>query len=92
MSALTTRRSNEFVDGRNARSLPRTNGRLSSLPVVSAVAEQRILAVWFRSPDGRSWRAIGGGATVAEAISSAREACPDHTTWDAFGWNDLYGD
>jgi hypothetical protein len=46
-------------------------------------AEQRILAVAFRSPDGRRSTAIGGGATVDDAISFAREACPDDTTWQA---------
>lgn len=53
---------------------------------------QRILAVEFRSPDGRRWSAIGGGVTLAEAIGCARESCPDDTTWDAVGWNDLYGE
>lgn len=53
---------------------------------------QRILSVEFRSIDGRRWSAIGGGATVSEAILYARESCPEDTTWDAVGWNDLYGD
>jgi hypothetical protein len=54
--------------------------------------EQRILAVEFRSADGRRWNAIGGGATVAEAIIYARESCPDDEPWDAVSWNDLYGE
>jgi hypothetical protein len=53
---------------------------------------QRILAVEFRSADGRTWQAVGGGRTVAEAIASARQACPDDATWQPDGWNDLYGD
>jgi hypothetical protein len=58
----------------------------------SAASEQRILAVEFRSGDGRSWNAIGGGATVAAAIAHARNGCPDDTIWTALAWSDLYGD
>jgi len=53
---------------------------------------QCIITVDFRAPDGRSWSAVGGGGTIAEAIVYARESCPDDTTWDAVGWNDLYGE
>jgi hypothetical protein len=70
---------------------PAANGKLVRLPVAPAAPEQRILAVEFRSPDGRCWKAIGGGATVAAAIIDARESCPDDATWDADSWNDLYG-
>ena len=62
------------------------------LPPVPAAPEQRILAVELRSPDGRRWHAIGGGATVAAAIGNARESCPEDVTWDAVRWNDLYGE
>ena len=61
-------------------------------PPAPAAPEQRILAVKFRSPDARYWNAVGGGATVAAAIIYARESCPDDAAWDAFGWNDLYGE
>jgi hypothetical protein len=53
---------------------------------------QRVLAVEFRAVDGRSWSAIGGGSTVAAAISSARESCPGGVSWDAVAWDDLYGE
>jgi hypothetical protein len=56
------------------------------------MSTQRILAVESHSSDGPRWSAIGGGATVADAIVYARESCPEDTTWDAVGWNDLYGD
>jgi hypothetical protein len=46
----------------------------------------------FRSPDGRYWNAIGGGATVAAALAYARESCPADATWEPVTWNDLYGD
>ena len=59
----------------------------------AAVApEQRVLAVEFRSADGRRWNAVGGGATVTAAILDARESCPEHATWEPVNWNDLYGD
>ncbi len=54
-------------------------------------AEHQVLNVEFRSAEGRSWTAIGGGATVAAAIAWARECCPDGTTWWPVGWSDLYG-
>jgi hypothetical protein len=57
-----------------------------------ASPDQRSLAVEFRSRDGRSWSAIGGGATVAAVISWARESCPDDVLWEAVSWKDLYGE
>ena len=57
-----------------------------------AAATQHILAVTFRSADGRRWRAVGGGETVLAAIDWARECCPDDAVWEAETWNDLYGE
>lgn len=51
-----------------------------------------ILAVEFRSPDGRSWTAIGGGSTLAAAVAFARDSCPGDTSWQIIGWNDVYGE
>jgi hypothetical protein len=70
--------------------LPRA--QLVLLPAAPAVQAQRILAVEFRSPDGRSWNAIGGGDTLAAAIDWARESCPHSTIWELDGWQDLYGE
>ena len=67
-------------------------GRPRQLPAWSEASRQLLLAVEFRSRDGRSWNAIGGGTSVAAAIEWARESCPDGTTWYAVSWNDLYGD
>lgn len=53
---------------------------------------QHILAVEFHSPDGRTWNAVGGGATVAEAILYARGSCPAGPIWNVFSWDELYGD
>jgi hypothetical protein len=100
MSVMLTTRSKGLPDDTDENTadhpagppLPAPNGKLMLLPVAPAAPEQRILAVEFRSPDGRYWNAIGGGATVAAAIIYARESCPDDATWDAVSWNDLYGD
>ena len=70
--------------------LPRAE--LVLLPVAPAPQAQQILAVEFSSPDGRPWKAIGGGDTLAAAIDWARESCPHGATWEPVGWDDLYGD
>jgi hypothetical protein len=54
--------------------------------------EQHILAVEFRSGDGRSWNAIGGGSTIQSAISYAWRSCPADAIWEAIRWEDLFGD
>ncbi|MGZ4315955.1 MAG: hypothetical protein ACXVRS_08970 [Gaiellaceae bacterium] len=82
MAAISTTRPNR---------LTADAGRVRRLPV-APTHEQRILAVEFRSPDGRHWKAIGGGATVAAAITDAHLNCPDGATWVAVSWNDLYGE
>jgi hypothetical protein len=61
-------------------------------PGTPTLLTEEVLTVEFRSTDGRAWRAIGGGPTITDAISSARECCPGGTTWVAVRWNDLYGD
>jgi hypothetical protein len=56
------------------------------------MSDLRIVAVEFRSRDGRSWQAIGGGPTLAAAIQYARRSCPADDSWDAVSWEDLYGE
>ena len=87
MSVMMTTHSNDLPDN-TGLPFPATNGKLRRL---RAAPEQHVLAVEFRSPDGRCWNAIGGGSTVAAAITYARESCPADTSWDAVSWNDLYG-
>ena len=70
--------------------LDRPRAELVLLPVTSAVRAQRILSVEFRSPDGGSRKAIGGGYTLAAAIEWARESCPHGATWEPVGWEDLW--
>jgi hypothetical protein len=72
-----------------AAALPRSDQQPTVRPLTS---KQQLLAVEFHSTDGRTWRAIGGGPTITEAISSAHESCPTDTTWIAASWNELYGD
>lgn len=65
---------------------------LHLLPTERAPGKQHIVAVTFRTDDGRHWHAVGGGATIDAAIQWARESCPDDAVWEAETWNDLYGD
>jgi hypothetical protein len=58
MSVIVTTPINGRTDDLNELSFPAPGGKLNRLPAASA-PEQRILAVEFRSPDGRSWHAIG---------------------------------
>ena len=87
-----TTRINRPSDDLNEPALSASNRELRPLPAAASTAAQRILAVEFRSTDGRSRNAIGGGATVAAAIAWARECCPGDTSWELIGWEDLYGD
>jgi hypothetical protein len=91
VSVTVTPDGNGQTQGSAEPSFPARRGKLIRLPMPPAAPEQCILAVWFRSPDGRRWQAVGGGATVAEAITCAVESCPDNTTWHPVRWNDLYG-
>ena len=92
MSATATTRIADLRDALDESPVRPPSGKLARLPSAPAAPEQRVLAIGFRSPDGRFWHAIGGGATAGEAIAFARESCPDDTTWHLVGWNDLYGD
>lgn len=91
-NSLSSAANGDAADHPAATPRAHSNAELIQFPVMPAAAKQRIVAVEFQSRDGRSWNAIGGGATVAEAIDWARECCPDGTIWDAVSWNDLYGD
>ena len=61
-------------------------------PRRARAARQLSLMVEFSSRGGRSWRAIGGGGTIADAIAFARDSCPTDATWHAISWTELYGD
>ena len=53
---------------------------------------QVVLSVEFVAPDGRRWRAIGGGASRREALSFAHDSTPAGADWRAVRVDDLYGD
>jgi hypothetical protein len=76
-----------------ATRIERPRAELVLLPVAPAAQTQRMLSVELRSPDGRCWKAIGGGGdTLTAAIEWARESCPHGATWEPVGWEDLYGE
>jgi hypothetical protein len=51
-----------------------------------------VLDVEFASDAGTRHRAIGGGATFADAIEFARASLPGEQTWRLVDWADVYGD
>jgi hypothetical protein len=62
-----------------------------------SVASQRahrqvVLSVDLEARDGRRWRAIGGGSSLEEALTFARESAPDGHYWRVVKFEDLYGD
>ena len=75
-----------------ARPTPPEGTLILLSPKPAAAATQLSLMVEFGSPDGRSWQAIGGGDTLADAIAFAQDSCPTDATWQPITWNDLYGD
>ena len=91
-NGLSSDANGDTADHPAATPFAHSNGELIQFPVTPTAPKQRIVAVELRSRDGRSWNAIGGGATVAEAIDWARGCCPDGTTWDAVSWNELCGE
>jgi hypothetical protein len=53
---------------------------------------QVVLSVELEGPGGLRWRAVGGGASLADAIAFARESAPDDHYWRVVRVTDLYGD
>jgi hypothetical protein len=54
--------------------------------------EAFVFAVTLVDDAGAEWRAVGGGATVAEALEFAVASAPDGRYWRPVGWRELYGD
>jgi len=92
MSVVMAAGNVEVVESTAENAFPVARRRLVGLATPQASLSQHVLRVEFRSPGGRRWHAIGGGASVAEAIVFARESCPDDASWDLVGWSDLYGE
>jgi hypothetical protein len=50
-----------------------------------------VLDVTLRNDAGEEWQAVGGGATLAEALAFAVESAPSQGHWTPVAWEDLYG-
>jgi hypothetical protein len=88
--------SSSLFDRRPERSRARENqvsvAALEPGSLTHRGAGQYVLRVDFVGPGGRRWSALGGGATLAEAIGFARDSSPSGVAWELVGWRDVYGD
>ena len=50
-----------------------------------------VLWVTLRDEAGAEWRAVGGGATLAEAFDFAVQSAPAQRPWTPVAWDELYG-
>ena len=91
LNSLRGFRPANFAHRESAR-LTVPEGTVIPFPSTEAAHAQHILMVEFTSPDGRSWQAVAGGDTFADAIAFAKDSCPTDATWQPISWNDLYGD
>jgi hypothetical protein len=67
--------------------------RLEVLPGGGEPAVSRsVFAVTLLADDGAAWHAIGGGATVNEALAFAVASAPPGRSWQPVHWLELYGD
>ena len=53
--------------------------------------DAHLLNVTFEAADGERRSAIGGGASIPDAIAAARSELPDGN-WTLIRWNPLYGE
>jgi hypothetical protein len=51
-----------------------------------------VFAVTLLDDDGAEWLAIGGGATVNDALAFAVASAPAGRNWRPGHWLELYGD
>ncbi len=58
----------------------------------AGLASRYVFSVTLRDDDGAEWQAIGGGATVDEALGFALESAPAGRSWRPVRWLELYGD
>jgi hypothetical protein len=76
MSVMATR---QQIENRPAASLRR-------------LRETEAVRVSLEGPAGECWTAIGGGATVGDALAFAVASAPSDTAWRVVGWSALYGE
>jgi hypothetical protein len=56
-------------------------------------AARYVFAVTLLADDGAKWEAVGGGATVNEALAFAVASAPaGGRKWRPVYWHELYGD
>jgi hypothetical protein len=55
-------------------------------------ASRYVFEVTLLDADGAEWTAIGGGATVNEALAFAVASAPPGRNWRPVHWLELYGD
>ena len=55
-------------------------------------AGRHVFEVTLLAADGAEWHAIGGGATVNEALAFAVASAPAGRNWRPVHWLELYGD
>jgi hypothetical protein len=53
---------------------------------------QVVVSVELEAAGGRRWQAIGGGASLSDALAFARESAPGGRAWRVVRVTDLYGD
>jgi hypothetical protein len=51
-----------------------------------------VLNVELVGPRGECWSAIGGGATLGDALAFALASAPLGTIWRVARWSPLFGD
>ena len=55
-------------------------------------ANRHVFEVTLLDADGAQWHALGGGATVNEALAFAVASAPPGHKWRPVHWLELYGD
>ncbi len=60
-------------------------------PPSDAAGAAMVILVHFVAGGDRAWSAIGGGATIHDAVDYARASCPPGIAWRVAGWDELYG-
>jgi hypothetical protein len=73
-------------------------GRPAQRPRLRVVADagepavsRCVVAVTLLADDGAEWQAIGGGATVNEALAFAVASAPAGRSWQPVHWLELFG-
>ena len=69
----------------------RRERRLEVVPDVG-LSSRYVLSVTLLDDGGVEWRAIGGGATIEDAVAFAIESAPAGRNWRPVRWLELYGD